>query len=391
MASTRERPLRIVIGGGGTGGHTLPALAVLTALRRFTAIEPLWIGSRSGVERRLTARGGIAFRWVPTGKLRREWTPRTLLDLSAIPVGILAAAAIIRSFRPDVVFGTGGYVSVPVVLGGWLNRVPIVIHEQTATVGLATRIASRFADAVAISFEATRPLLGRHRQVVHTGLPVRETILQGDAERARRRFDLDAREPLLYVTGGVLGAHALNDVVAAALPELLPVVQVVHQCGPRQVNGDFPRLLERRAALPDSLRRRYVVVEFLDEELPDVLAAADLVVGRAGASTVAELAALGKPAILVPLPGARGNEQLLNARLLAEAGSAVILEQRELTPERLVSVVRQLVVNRKLLACMGQKGRSLAVPDAAERLARLILQVARPYLVESAPPVPRAR
>ncbi|MCX2727692.1 undecaprenyldiphospho-muramoylpentapeptide beta-N-acetylglucosaminyltransferase [Thermomicrobium sp. 4228-Ro] len=388
MTADRERPLRLVIGGGGTGGHTLPAIAVLAELRRLTAVEPLWIGSRSGVERRLTAREGIAFHWVPTGKLRREFTPRTLLDLSAIPIGTLAAAAVIRSFQPDVVFGTGGYVSVPVVLAGWLNRIPIVIHEQTAAVGLATRIAARFADAVAISFEATRALL-THPHLVHTGLPVREAILRGDPDRARRRFGLENQAPLLYVTGGVLGAHAINEAVARALPELLGVVQVVHQCGPRQVNGDFPRLLERRASLPEALRRRYVVVEFLEEDLPDVLAAADLVLGRAGASTVAELAALGKPAILVPLPGARGNEQLRNAQLLAQAGSAVILDQRELSPEQLVVLVRELVADPIALARMGQRGRTLAVPDAAERLARLILAVARSHLVEPAPPAPR--
>ncbi len=385
-----EDTIRMVIGGGGTGGHTLPVLAVLAALQRRARIDVLWVGSRSGVERRVASREGIPFRWIPTGKLRREWTPRTIIDLAAIPAGTLTAAILIRHFRPNVVFGTGGYVSVPVVLAGWLNRIPIVIHEQTASAGLATRIASRFADVVAVSYETTRTLLKTRARVVHTGLPVREAILHGDADRARRSLALEPEAPLLYVTGGVLGAHALNCVVADALPDLLEIVQIVHQCGPSRLNGDYPRLLARRAELPQALQRRYVVVEFLDDDLPHVLAAADLVLSRAGASTVAELAALGKPAILVPLPGARGNEQLLNARLLAATGGALVIEQHDLTAERLVTTVRRLMTDRAALADMGQRARSVHVPDAAERLADVILATARRQRAGSellAPPV----
>lgn len=386
------RPLRLVIGGGGTGGHTVPALAALDALRAQIDVEVLWIGSRRGVERRFAEQNNIPFRWIPTGKLRRDPTPRTLLDLAAVPLGILAAASLIRTFRPDVVFGTGGYVSVPVVIGGWLNRVPIVIHEQTAIAGLATRIAARFADAVAISFEATRPLLRRRRSaIVHTGLPIRRELFRGDAQRALAHFGFTKDLPLVYVTGGVLGAHALNQAIAAALPDLVKSVQVLHQCGPARINGDLPRLVERRSTLPYPLQRRYAVVEFLTEELPDVYAAADLVISRAGASTVAELAALGKPAILVPLPGARGDEQTANARLLNDLGSAILLPQRDLTPQRIVALVERLVADREALAAMGQRGKVLAVPDAAERLADLIQATARSRSAANAPPVPRAR
>ncbi len=386
------RPLRLVIGGGGTGGHTVPAVAVLRALRARIDVEALWIGSRRGVERRFAEQSNVPFRWIPTGKLRREPTPRTLLDLTAVPLGILAAAVLIRTFRPDVVFGTGGYVSVPVVIAGWLNRVPIVIHEQTAIAGLATRIAARFADAVAISFEATRSQFRNNTiPLIHTGLPVRCELLRGDAQRALQHFGFTKELPLIYVTGGVLGAHALNEMIAAALPDLLQITQVLHQCGPAQLNGDFPRLLAQRSKLPYSLQTRYVVVEFLTTELPDVYAAADLVIGRAGASTVAELAALGKPAILVPLPGARGDEQTANARLLSDAGSAILVPQHELTPQRIVALVEQLVADREALATMGQRGKVLAVPDAAERLADLIQATARSRSAANAPPVPRAR
>ncbi|MCS7246396.1 MAG: undecaprenyldiphospho-muramoylpentapeptide beta-N-acetylglucosaminyltransferase [Thermomicrobium sp.] len=378
--------LRIVIGGGGTGGHTVPALAMLEALRARVPVDVLWIGSRNGVERRFALQNGLSYRWIPTGKLRRYFTVRTLLDLAAIPAGVIAATALIRAFRPHVVFGTGGYVSVPVVLAGRLNRIPIVIHEQTATAGLATRIAARFADVIAISFESTRPLLGATRAtIVHTGLPIREELHQGDAERGRQRFGLTAALPIVYVTGGVLGAQALNRCLAAALPGLVQSVQIVHQCGPAHINGDLPRLLALRETLPPALRARYVVREFLTDELPDIYAAADLVIGRAGASTVGELAALGKPAILIPLPGSRGDEQTANARLLSAVGSAVVVPQADVTPERLSELVTTLVADREALAAMGARGKALAVPDAADRLAALIRAAAESRAVASAP------
>lgn len=369
--------LRLVIGGGGTGGHTIPAIAVLEALRMTTSLEVLWIGSRAGLERTVAERAGVSYRWVPTGKLRREFTPRTTIDLIAIPLGILAATYVVRRFRPHVVFGTGGYVSLPAVLAAWLNRVPIVIHEQTAVPGLATRFAARFADVIAISYEASRSHFGQLKgRIVHTGLPVRRELLDGDPSAARRRFALPEGLPVIYVTGGALGAHAINEALGEALPALLELACVVHQCGRKEFNGDYPRLLARRATLPEHLQRRYVVLETVTDELPDLLAAAELVISRAGASTIAELALLGKPAILIPLPGTRGDEQSVNARLLAKTGSAIVLPQSELRPETLVELVRQLLADRETLRNRGQCGRTLAVPDAAERLARLILAVA---------------
>lgn len=382
--------LRLVIGGGGTGGHTQPAYAVLEALQEHTTLEVFWIGSRTGVERKLAQRAHIPYYWIPTGKLRREWTPRTLLDLIAVPLGTTAAAILLHRLKPHVVFGTGGFVSVPVVLAAYLNRVPILIHEQTPVAGLATRINARFADVIALSYEGTRRRLrGSRGKIVHTGLPVRREVLRGDATAARRRFGLPTNLPLVYVTGGVLGAQAINRALAEILPELLRFTSLVHQCGPRHINGDYPKLRALRATLPSELQQRYVVAEFLEDELADVLAAADLIISRAGASTVAELAALGKPAILIPLPGTRGDEQMANARLLAAAGSAVILLQSELSSTRLLNMIRSLLGNLEELRQRGARGKTLYVPDAAERLATLLLSLSAPRShVSPVSPVP---
>ncbi|WP_448576813.1 undecaprenyldiphospho-muramoylpentapeptide beta-N-acetylglucosaminyltransferase [Thermomicrobium sp.] len=380
-------PLRIVIGGGGTGGHTFPAVATLDALAKLTELDILWIGSRRGTERQVARERGLRYRWIPTGKLRRELTPRTLVDLALIPLGITGAYYAMRTFRPAIVFATGGYVSVPVVIGAWLARLPIVIHEQTAVAGLATRIAAAFADVVAISWESTRAHL-RARSIVHTGLPVRRDLLGGDADRARRSLGLTDELPIVYITGGALGAHAINETVRQSLPHLLAITQIVHQCGPTSVNGDLPRLQQARAQLPECLQQRYVVRERFTEELADIYAAADLVIGRAGASTVAEIAVLGKPALFIPLPGARGDEQTANARLLADRGAAIILPQEQLTRSRLVELIRHLLDDPAQLRSMGELARTLVIPDAAERLAMLILRVAHRERVDPVPRVP---
>jgi UDP-N-acetylglucosamine--N-acetylmuramyl-(pentapeptide) pyrophosphoryl-undecaprenol N-acetylglucosamine transferase len=384
MGGTVRTPLRIAIGGGGTGGHTFPALATLDALARLAELDILWIGSRGGTERLVARERGLRFRWIPTGKLRRELTPRTLVDLALIPLGVAGAYYTMRTFRPDIVFATGGYVSVPVVIGAWLACLPIVIHEQTAVAGLATRIAAPFADVVAISWESTRAHL-RARTIVHTGLPIRRDLLGGDADRARRHLGLTDDLPIVYITGGALGAHAINETVRQSLPQLLAMTQLVHQCGPASVNGDLPRLQQARAQLPEYLQRRYVVRERFNDELADIYAAAHLVIGRAGASTVAEIAALGKPALFIPLPGARGDEQTANARLLADRGAAIIVPQEEFTPCHLVELVRHLLDDPAQLRAMGELGRSLVIPDAAERLAMLILRVAHRERVDPAP------
>jgi UDP-N-acetylglucosamine--N-acetylmuramyl-(pentapeptide) pyrophosphoryl-undecaprenol N-acetylglucosamine transferase len=370
--------VRLVIAGGGTGGHTQPAVAVLGALSQRVLLEALWIGSTSGVERHAAAAAGVPFRAISTGKLRRYPSAQTLLDVVRVPRGILQAARVLRGFHPHVVFATGGYVSVPTVLAAAWARYPILIHEQTAATGLATRVNARFADVIALSHAASQRSLGWVRgRVVVTGHPVRSELLRGNPRNGYRRFGLRPDLPLVYITGGASGAHAVNVVVERALPELLQRTQVVHQCGPTSFNGDYPRLRAHREALPTELATRYVVREYLEDELADVYAAAWLVVGRAGAGTVAELAALGKPAILIPLPTASGDEQTLNARVLVDAGAALLLPQRELNEARLLDAISTLLADDGQRARMAAAARRTARLDAADRLADLILDLAR--------------
>lgn len=366
----------ILITGGGTGGHTSPGLAV-AALLRERGLESAWIGSRDGVEARLVLARGIAFHPIPTGKLRRYWAWRNVSDLALnVPLGMVAARRLLGRLRPRVVFATGGFVALPVVIAAASRRIPVVIHEQTAVSGLANRLAARFARRIALTFPDVHGQFPAARTVV-TGNPLRPELRGGARADAFARFGLDPALPLVYVTGGAQGAQRINRAVGDAAPALLEQGQLIHQCGDHPTTGDRMWLDGRRAALPPSLARRYAIVPYVGGELADIYAAATLVVGRAGAGTVNECCQLGLPALYVPLPGASGDEQTANARQAERAGGAMVLPQTELTPDRLAKEVRGLLADPGRLKKMGDAARTLAVPDAADRIVTLLLDVAR--------------
>jgi UDP-N-acetylglucosamine--N-acetylmuramyl-(pentapeptide) pyrophosphoryl-undecaprenol N-acetylglucosamine transferase len=369
----------VVLAGGGTGGHTAAGLAVARALRARLGdgVRLAWVGSRAGLEATWAPQAGIPYHAVPTGKLRRALAWRNVTDLAVrVPAGLGRALVLLGRLRPDVVVATGGFVAVPTAVAAALRGVPLLVHEQVVVPGLANRLVARLADRVAVTFAASAAAFPRAKVVV-TGNPVRPELHAGERARGFARFELDPGAPLTYVTGGAQGAHRVNRVVGAALAPLLRATQLVHQCGDN-VQGDRAWLREQAARLPPAAQRRYRPVAFVGEELPDLYAATSVVVGRAGAGTVTELAALGLPAILVPLPGARGDEQTANARVLADAGAAVLLPERELTPERLVGELEALLGEPARLRAMGERARALATPDAAAHLVDLIVALARP-------------
>jgi len=373
--------VRVVIAGGGTGGHTSAGLAVAAALGRDGA-DVHWIGSHEGVEARRVPEAGLPFHPISTGKLRRYWDRKNASDLLVrVPAGLVQSWKILRRLRPSVLFSTGGFVSVPPALAARALGIPIVIHEQTAVPGLANRITARFAARIAVSFAPPPPGSGSGfppDRVVLTGNPVRAEVLGGSREAALGRFGFDASAPLVYVTGGAQGSHRINRVVGEALPRLLAVCQILHQCGDNAETGDHAWLRDRARALPPAIQPRYVVRTYVGAELRDVYAAAALLVGRSGAGTVNECCSLGLPAVFIPLPGASGGEQAANAGLVEAAGGAVVLPQLDLTAERLVDTLTRLLADRAALDAMGASARALATPDAAQRLARLIREVAAP-------------
>jgi UDP-N-acetylglucosamine--N-acetylmuramyl-(pentapeptide) pyrophosphoryl-undecaprenol N-acetylglucosamine transferase len=375
-ALRRLTPVDVVIAGGGTGGHTSPGLAV-AALLRERSRTCAWIGSRSGIEAQRVPQSGIPYIAISTGKLRRYWAWQNVADLLVnVPAGTLSVLRILRTLRPRVVFGTGGFVALPVVFGAALLRVPVVLHEQTAVPGLANRIGARFARRIAVTFPDRAGRLPAARVVV-TGNPLRPELRAGSRSTAIARFQLDPAIPLVYVTGGAQGAHRINRAVGDALAALVEQAQLIHQCGENPATGDRQWLEDRRAALPPALARRYTVVPYIGAELAGIYATAALVVARAGAGTVNECCQLGVPALYVPLPGTRGDEQTENARIVERVGGAVVLPQSMLTTERLVREVRALLADPAGLKQMGEHARTLAVPDAAERIVALLWDFCR--------------
>jgi UDP-N-acetylglucosamine--N-acetylmuramyl-(pentapeptide) pyrophosphoryl-undecaprenol N-acetylglucosamine transferase len=371
-------PLTIVIAGGGTGGHTFAGLAIAAALRQRLGegVALAWIGSHTGLEAARVPAAGIPYHAIQTGKLRRRLALRNVSDLTVrVPAGLVQAWRLLGRLRPDVVVATGGFVAVPTALAAAVRRRPLLVHEQVVVPGLANRLIARVADRVAVTFEAAARAFPAGKVVV-TGNPLRPELTRGDRARAFQRFGLDPALPLVYVTGGAQGSHRINRTVGSALASLLARAAVVHQCGDNAF-GDAEWLARQAEALPPPLRARYRVEVFVTDALPDLYAATALVVGRAGAGTVTELGALGLPSLLVPLPGARGDEQTANARILADAGAAVVLPESELTAERLVAAVHGLLGDASRLKTMSERARSLARPDAAARLADLIVELAR--------------
>jgi UDP-N-acetylglucosamine--N-acetylmuramyl-(pentapeptide) pyrophosphoryl-undecaprenol N-acetylglucosamine transferase len=366
----------IVIAGGGTGGHTSPGLAV-AALLRARGIECAWIGSRSGLEARRAPEAGIPYHAIPTGKLRRGWAWQNVPDVAInTPAGVATAWRLLRRLRPRVVFATGGFVALPVAVAARLAGVPLVVHEQTAVPGLANLIAARLATRVVVTFADSARLFGG-ADVALTGNPLRPELRRGERQDAIARFQLDPMLPLVYVTGGAQGAHAINRAVGEILSPLLANAQLIHQCGDNTATGDRAWLTKRRAALPPALAARYTPIPWVGDELAGIYAAATLVVSRAGAGTVNECCQLGLPALYIPLPGTRGDEQMANARLVGRAQGCAILPQASLTPALLLERIQSLLADPARLKEMGERARTLAVPDAAERLVTILLETAR--------------
>ncbi|MCG7202348.1 UDP-N-acetylglucosamine--N-acetylmuramyl-(pentapeptide) pyrophosphoryl-undecaprenol N-acetylglucosamine transferase [Streptomyces arenae] len=385
--ATFRRPFKLMVTGGGTGGHTYPALTAIrelqSVLHRHGAVaEVLWVGTAEGLEARVAPAEGIPFEAVPTGKLRRASNPLKMInaenmrDMGRVPKGVIEARTIAKRFNADVILSTGGYVAVPVGFAARATKTPLVIHEQTVRLGLANRALARFATAVAVSSESTLKLLPDNvaASAVVTGNPVRPAVFTGDATKAVPALGMPGYNPNLptvYVTGGAQGSEQINNMVRENLPWLLSVANVVHQCGPNWVekSRQYAETLHPEAQL------RYWVDGFVGRELPDVLALASVVVARSGAGTISELTALGKPSVLVPLVPSAGDEQEHNALHLERAGAAVALVKERANAAELRQALEPILLSPERRFEMAQAAAGLGKPDAAMRLVEVLLSV----------------
>jgi UDP-N-acetylglucosamine--N-acetylmuramyl-(pentapeptide) pyrophosphoryl-undecaprenol N-acetylglucosamine transferase len=333
-------------------------------------MQVIYAGVAGAVEQELAQRAGIPFRPIESGQVRGVPIRQAVASLLKAARGARQAAALLREYRPQVVFVTGGFVAGPVVWSAWRAGVPVFIYLPDMTPGVAIRRMSRFASRVGVTFDAA----ARHfpGKAVVTGYPVRPEVAgwAGRKQEARQALGLDADGRVVCVFGGSRGARSINQALAAALPQVLPHCQVIHISG----TLDWPATQERAAQLPATLRERYHPFAYLHDEMAQALAAADLVVARAGASTLGEFPLLGLPSILVPYPYA-GQHQDLNADYLAERGAACKLADSELSA-RLAPLVLELLSDAARLDRMSLAAGSLARPDAAANIARELERLA---------------
>ena len=320
--------MKALFTGGGTAGHVTPNLALMEAARA-RGWDCCYAGSADGIEASLVAAAGVRFYSVSAGKLRRYFSWRNFTDPFRVLLGIAQSLIVCRREKPDAVFSKGGYVALPVVMAAWLLRLPVIGHESDVTPGLATRLCLPFCKRVCLAFPQTAAHLPAGKTLV-TGTPLRASLLQGQRRAGLACLGLKGEKPLLLVFGGSLGASRINAEVRRALPALLQDYDLAHVTG----KG---KLAKGRQA--PGYRQR----EFLAEDFGHVLAAADLVVSRAGANALYELLALRKPHLLIPLPAtASRGDQLANAQVFAEAGLSQVLPEEALTPEALIASIAEL-------------------------------------------------
>lgn len=320
---------RIILTGGGTAGHVTPNIALLPQLKE-RGYDIHYIGSYNGIEKELIEQFGIPYHGISSGKLRRYFSLQNFTDPFRVLKGFGEAKKLIQSLKPDVIFSKGGFVSVPVVIAGKQCRVPTIIHESDMTPGLANKLAIPSASKVCCNFPETLAHLPKEKAVL-TGSPIRRELLSGDRDAALKFCNLSADKPVILIIGGSLGSVVVNSAVRAILPELLKDFQVIHLCGKGKTDASLKDL------------KGYVQFEYIQKELKDLFALADIVISRAGANAICELLALHKPNLLIPLSAnASRGDQILNARSFERQGFSIVLEEEELNNTVLLDAIQKL-------------------------------------------------
>lgn len=360
--------MKVLIAGGGTGGHIFPGIAVAEEIKRQRPrFAVVFVGSRKGLEAQVVPEAGLPIRYIfCSGFSRRRWWTWPLSAIENL-MGFVQALFLVLAENPRVVLGTGGYVSAPVSVAAWMLGRPLILQEQNSIPGLANRLLARIAEEVHLSFLEARTYFPRRDHLKVTGNPVRALVLSGEREAGQREFQLTPGKPTVFVFGGSLGAARINDAAIETLRRLKGRVdaQFILQTG----RTDYEKVLAivKREQLPA------FVLPFV-KNIHMAYAAADLVVCRSGAMTLAEIAVCGLPAVLVPYPYAAHNHQEVNASNLVDRGAAVMILDAELTGERLAREVAHLLADRQILSRMSANARLFARPDAAERLARSLIR-----------------
>ncbi len=364
--------MRILFTGGGTGGHIYPLVAVARAIKKTNQDTDLLFIGPNGFSRSILEKNGIRTKIILAGKFRRYFSWKMLIDFLKIPLGLIQAFWYVYLFMPDVVFAKGGYGSFQVAIVSWIYRIPILVHESDAVPGLTNKILFRFSKRIALSFPLSNSYLSSHSEkIALIGNPIRTELLKASKEEAYKFFDLRPGRKVILVLGGSQGAQVINEVILKLLGKLTLNFDIIHQCGLVHLKEmrTFSSVLLSKYDQP-----HYRLFGFLDEKgLKYAYALADLVISRAGSGTIFEIAALSKPSIIIPLPTAASDHQKMNAYVYAESGATTVIEQRNLTPNLLLTKIESLLDNPELLAKMSKRAHNFSKINAAEKIAQELL------------------
>lgn len=371
---------RIIVTGGGTGGHVMPLEAVVEELKS-TNSDILYIGSGNVLEKEMALRKNIKYQSIFTGKYRRYWSWQNFIDIFKIIIGIVQAKYLIFKYRPNAIFAKGGYVTLPVVISGWILRKPIVIHESDVIMGLANRMEANLARKICVGFPIENYSKLPLDRLIYTGNPVRQEFLLPIAYRLShivKRKSLSANrddnksddqplaishKPTILITGGSQGSRFINNTVAAIMEKLTQKYCVIHISG--KLDYDW---------LKKNNWSNYQVYDFTNE-MPKLMQSANLVISRASANTMAEIAILAKPSILIPIKESANNHQLANARVFEKNHASVVCSEDQLTPDSLLDIINSLLGDEKMLKDMGNQVKQLANYESAKAIKEEIINV----------------
>lgn len=379
--------MRILFTGGSSGGHIFPIISVIKELKKIHSqtTQPLGPGSETDLGmffvganspfRKLLQKEGVEIKVILMGKARRYFSWRNIVDLFKVPIGFLQSLWLVYKIMPDVIFSKGGYDSVPVVFAGWFYRIPILIHESDVVPGLANRLSSKLSKRVAISFVSTENYFPPQKTVL-IGNPVRLTLVQSclsgseaDKKNAKDILKVTGEKPIIFVFGGSQGAQKINEIILGVLPRLLETYEIIHQCG----DGNEQEIKKK---LGENSFNGYYLFSFLDErQLSSAYLLSDLVIARAGAGSIFEIAACGKPSILIPLPGAAAEHQKENAFAYAKAGATSVIEQINLTPNLFLNEVDKILSDENVLLQMTKNAKNFSQLEASYKIARELINL----------------
>lgn len=364
MEKSNKKTIKIILTGGGTAGHVWPLWAVYEELKGLSYkydFQFLYLGSGAPIERISAKKYQVNYKPILSGKFRRYFSFKNLIDPIKIVIGFFQAFFTILSFRPAVIFAKGGYVTVPVVFAAKMLGVPIITHESDVIMGLANRIEAKYASKICVGFPVQFYSDLPFRKLIYTGNPIRKEF----GNKAIEQYSNKTKLPVILITGGSQGARFINQTVAGVMGDLTKKYRVIHVAG----KNDYEWLKKNKWS-------NYQLFDFTDK-MPEFMATADLIISRAGANTLAEISALGKPSILIPLPSAANNHQIKNAEIYAKRNAAVVLSEKGLTGDNLKDIIERLMEDKGLLANLAQQSKSLSQPDAAEEIAAEIIKVVK--------------